>query len=80
MPELPFRHQEPDYSISACITAVEEARALQTMAERVGDSFDRAVAMIESMPAGGRVIITGVGKSGHIARKIAASMSSVCVN
>jgi arabinose-5-phosphate isomerase len=49
---------------------------LQLLAGRMGDSFDRAVDMIEGMPLGGRVVLTGVGKSGHVARKVAASMSS----
>jgi len=41
---------------------------------RQNDSFVRAVAII--LAARGRVIVTGVGKSGHIGRKIAATLAS----
>ena len=41
----------------------------------LGPAFVRAVDLIRA--AGGRVIITGMGKSGHVARKIAATMASV---
>ena len=55
---------------------LEAAKTLQLLAGRMDDSFDSAVGMIEGMPPGGRVVLTGVGKSGHVARKVAASMSS----
>ncbi len=42
--------------------------------ERIGDAFDAAVAQMSA--ASGRTIVTGMGKSGHIARKIAATMAS----
>jgi arabinose-5-phosphate isomerase len=51
-----------------------EASALQTLAQRVGDEFLRALEIILSCE--GRVIVSGMGKSGHIARKIAATLSS----
>jgi len=40
----------------------------------LGAAFDAAVALINKCP--GRVIVTGMGKSGHIARKIAATLAS----
>lgn len=52
----------------------EEARALETLADRLGPEFDRAVDMM--LAAEGRIIVTGIGKSGHIARKIAATFAS----
>ncbi|MFZ1468985.1 MAG: KpsF/GutQ family sugar-phosphate isomerase [Paracoccaceae bacterium] len=51
-----------------------EAQALTMLADSLGDSFDRAVGLIEQ--ATGRVIVSGMGKSGHIAKKIAATFAS----
>jgi arabinose-5-phosphate isomerase len=42
--------------------------------EGLGAAFERAVAVISSAP--GRVIVTGMGKAGHIGRKIAATLAS----
>lgn len=52
----------------------EEAAALTCMAERLDDSFSRAVEILYR--AQGRIIVSGVGKSGLIARKIAATLTS----
>lgn len=52
----------------------EEARALDALANALGDGFERAVQMI--LEAQGRIIVSGIGKSGHIARKIAATLAS----
>lgn len=51
-----------------------EAEALRSAAERLDPSFERAVELIAS--ATGRVIVSGVGKSGIIGRKIAATLTS----
>lgn len=51
-----------------------EAEALRALGPALGDSFAEAVATI--LAAKGRVIVSGMGKSGHIARKIAASFAS----
>ncbi|MEH7830158.1 KpsF/GutQ family sugar-phosphate isomerase [Gemmobacter denitrificans] len=51
-----------------------EAEALDLLAEHLGDSFNAAVTAI--LGAQGRVIVCGMGKSGHIARKIAATFAS----
>lgn len=51
-----------------------EAEALGILGAALDDSFGRAVEMI--MAAQGRVIVSGMGKSGHIARKIAATFAS----
>ena len=51
-----------------------EAAAVQALVQRVDDNFLRALNIILSCE--GRVIVSGMGKSGHIARKIAATMSS----
>jgi len=51
-----------------------EARALTALAARQGDGFVRAMrAMFECK---GRVIVMGMGKSGHVGRKIAATLAS----
>ncbi|MDB4898308.1 MAG: KpsF/GutQ family protein [Gemmatimonadetes bacterium] len=51
-----------------------EREALSTVEERMGETFARAVTMIAA--CGGRVIVAGVGKSGLIGRKIAATLTS----
>jgi arabinose-5-phosphate isomerase len=51
-----------------------EARALLGLSARQGDAFAQAVhAMLECT---GRVIVMGMGKSGHVGRKIAATLAS----
>ena len=51
-----------------------EAEALQMMAQRLGDDFLSAVNRILS--ASGKLIVTGMGKSGLVGRKIAATLAS----
>jgi arabinose-5-phosphate isomerase len=51
-----------------------EADAVQKIAARLDGDFAAAVALI--LGCQGRVIVSGIGKSGHIARKIAATMAS----
>jgi arabinose-5-phosphate isomerase len=51
-----------------------EAAAVLALTQRVDEHFLRALNIILSCE--GRVIVSGMGKSGHIARKIAATMSS----
>lgn len=51
-----------------------EAAALGSLAERVGDGFVAAVQTILDAP--GRVIVAGIGKSGIVGRKIAATLTS----
>jgi arabinose-5-phosphate isomerase len=51
-----------------------EAQGLQAMAREIDEAFIRALDLIEQMQ--GRVIVTGMGKSGHIARKLAATLAS----
>lgn len=52
----------------------QEADALVKLAANLDASFDEAIALL--LQATGRVIISGMGKSGHIARKIAATLAS----
>lgn len=51
-----------------------EAQSILALKSRIGDAFVQAVEMIFSCK--GKVILTGIGKSGQIARKIASTMSS----
>jgi arabinose-5-phosphate isomerase len=51
-----------------------EARALQGLAGRLGEAFPRAVETI--LGCRGRVVVMGMGKSGHVGRKIAATLAS----
>lgn len=51
-----------------------EAAAIQALSARLDENFLHALDVILSCE--GRVIVSGMGKSGHIARKIAATMSS----
>jgi arabinose-5-phosphate isomerase len=51
-----------------------EAAGLSALAESLDEGFCRAVELLAGV--GGRVVVTGMGKSGHIARKIAATLAS----
>jgi len=51
-----------------------EARALVELKERQGAGFTRAVAAM--LACRGRVVVMGMGKSGHVGRKIAATLAS----
>ena len=51
-----------------------EAREVSAAADRLGPAFGEAVRLLQA--AKGRVIVAGVGKSGLIARKIAATLTS----
>jgi arabinose-5-phosphate isomerase len=51
-----------------------EATALETLADSLDDRFRAAIDLM--LGCKGRVIVTGIGKSGHIAKKIAATLAS----
>jgi len=51
-----------------------EAQALDRLADSLGQAFSHAVEVLYK--AEGRIVCMGVGKSGHVARKIAATLSS----
>lgn len=52
----------------------DEAHAVLGLIDKIDDNFDKAVELI--MNCSGKVIVTGVGKSGHIGAKIAATLAS----
>ncbi len=60
-----------EYAIQ-CIK--DEAQAVLDMIPQLDDNFDKAVELIYDCH--GKVIVTGVGKSGHIGAKIAATLAS----
>ncbi len=51
-----------------------EAQAVEALAERIDESFERAVQVL--LACSGRLVVSGVGKSGAIARKLAGTFSS----
>lgn len=59
---------------SAQRTFMTEIAALSDLADRLGDDFYAATQSI--LQCKGRIVVTGIGKSGHIGRKIAATFSS----
>jgi len=55
-------------------TLATEIAALQQLMAQLDTPFVAAIALL--LPLRGRVVVTGIGKSGHIARKIAATLAS----
>ena len=51
-----------------------EAEALAALPSRIGEAFAQACEIVLACP--GRVVVSGIGKSGHVARKIAATLAS----
>ncbi|MEZ5502661.1 MAG: KpsF/GutQ family sugar-phosphate isomerase [Halioglobus sp.] len=62
------------FTDSARRTISMEAAAVAALEERIGADFTRACELL--LDVRGRIIVTGMGKSGHIARKIAATLAS----
>ena len=60
--------------MSAKMTIAKEVEALNIMGNNLDESLTEALDLMQA--ARGRVILTGMGKSGHIAKKIAASLAS----
>lgn len=73
---MPFTH--PDQKAAALVSARQtlelEAQAILELKDRLGDDFVRAVDLM--LGCSGRVVVCGLGKTGHIARKIAATLAS----
>ncbi len=68
-------HADPGDAISVARQVLDiEARAIQHLMTRLDASFADAVAMV--MACRGRVVVSGIGKSGHVARKIASTLAS----
>ena len=69
-PALPVH----DFAAAGRRVIREEGLALTTLAERLGGEFAAAAALV--LACRGRIVCTGMGKSGHIARKTAATLAS----
>src|SRR6476619_8385592 len=52
----------------------DEARALDALADSLGEAFEQAIGLI--LDCKGKLIVSGLGKSGHVGRKIAATFAS----
>ena len=88
MPELPLRKSLPAVAPAAIDSRFSpdelielgrevlriEAEAVLSLVGRLGPTFSDAVRLI--LECRGRVVVSGMGKSGHVARKIAATMAS----
>lgn len=73
-PTLPVSAASADLEVGRRVLSLEAA-ALRQLAEGLGaGGFARAVALLAGVT--GRVVVTGMGKSGHVARKIAATLAS----
>src|SRR5919112_1102745 len=70
---MPHTKTPADRSLARKVLQTEAA-AIMALVDRLDESFDRAVRMIHECQ--GRVIVTGMGKSGIVCRKIAATLSS----
>ena len=63
----------PDLAVARQVLALE-SEALTALATSLDDRFAQAVSLLAG--ASGRVVVSGMGKSGHVARKIAATLAS----
>ncbi len=71
----PVTGEKPNTDLVAARRVLLTAsRALVAMADSLNGDFTRAIGLM--LAARGRVIVSGMGKSGHVARKIAATLSS----
>ena len=66
--------EEPAFRRTARRALEIESEAISNLIPRLDESFDRAVELIKNSP--GRVVVTGMGKSGSVGRKIAATLAS----
>ena len=72
---FPAANFDPDQALTLARKTFEiEAAAVLGLASRVGPEFAGAVALM--LACTGRVVVMGMGKSGHIGRKIAATLAS----
>jgi len=67
MPSFDFIH-------SGLRTVRIESDAVTNLSQRIDHNFSKACELILNCP--GRIIVTGMGKSGHIGKKIAATLAS----
>lgn len=70
---------EPNSDVNKVLSSARsvlraEAHAIEALAEHLDQEFCRAVEMMQV--CAGRVVVTGLGKSGHVGRRLAATLSS----
>ena len=73
LPEIDHLISDKDIESARRVLALERD-ALTALMESIGNDFARSCAILLNVT--GRVIVSGMGKSGHVARKIAATMAS----
>jgi len=71
---MPDQFSPAEALASARRTLQTETQALQDLSDRLDGSFGEAVRVL--LECRGRVVVSGLGKTGHIARKIAATLAS----
>jgi arabinose-5-phosphate isomerase len=71
--DRPFKPGASALTLAREVIAIE-AESVAALAERIDDQFLRAIELL--LACRGRVVVSGLGKSGHIARKIAATFAS----
>ena len=75
MPKAPAEDEAIEADLRSAKRVLRlEAEGLQALADNLDRSFVAAIEVLERVS--GRVIVTGIGKSGHVARKIAATLAS----
>lgn len=73
-----MNHKESDSILRIAKEVIlDEAKALQTIAENVGAEFEHSVRTISQMEEIGRVIVSGMGKCSFIGMKISATLASI---
>ncbi len=70
----PLAHPDSRFRDLGLAVIQTETRAVQALAERIDDSFVRACRLL--LGCEGRIVVLGMGKSGHIGGKIAATLAS----
>ena len=72
---MPAKRKETSAALARARLVLDaEARAIRELIDRLDDSFERAVELVAR--SGGRVITSGIGKSGIICQKIASTLTS----
>ncbi|HEX2825703.1 MAG TPA: KpsF/GutQ family sugar-phosphate isomerase [Burkholderiales bacterium] len=73
MQPLPKPAEAASIAIARDVLEIE-AKAITDLVSRLDESFERAVQIV--LACKGRIVVSGIGKSGHVARKIASTLAS----
>lgn len=78
LPQIQDKEQVASDLASARRVLTAEIDGLNALSAGLDDSFSRAINTIAAMKSriGGRLIVAGIGKSGHVCRKLAATLAS----